>query len=206
MSSWSPLNTGIVKVKSTSIQLQTREIWHPKNFPIHFLWWVILVLTNYAHLLLYISYDQSDLYMLVTTKALLVVTTRAQVNKNRGHQFHESLEKCHRANYTHHHDFMAWLLAVNQKTMDLSKVLLNRFFYLILGMSISSPMWPDPISYRSINTCYHLQHIRISAIWPLGQTMQHLVHARRDTFVFWHKLSISASLGIWWHKLDQMHC
>ena len=51
-----------------------------QKFPIHFLWWVILVLTNYAQLLLYISYEQSDLYMLVTTKSLLVATTRAQVN------------------------------------------------------------------------------------------------------------------------------
>ena len=49
----------------------------------HFIWWVILLLTNYAQLLLYISYEQSDLYMLVTKKALLVATTRAQVNMNR---------------------------------------------------------------------------------------------------------------------------
>ena len=55
-----------------------------QKFPhIHFLWWVILVLTNYAQLLLYISYEQSDLYMLVTTKSLLVATTRAQVKVNR---------------------------------------------------------------------------------------------------------------------------
>ena len=75
----------IVEVKSASIQLQTRDIWPSKNFPIHFLWWVILVLTNYAQLLLYIYYKQSDLYMLVTTKSLLVyvATTRAQVNMNR---------------------------------------------------------------------------------------------------------------------------
>ena len=52
-------------------------------FPIHFLWWVILVLTNYAQLLLYISYEQSDLYMLVTTKSLLVATKRAQVGGSR---------------------------------------------------------------------------------------------------------------------------
>ena len=54
-----------------------------QKFPIHFLWWVILVLTNYAQLLLYISYEQGDLYMLVTTKAFLVAVTRAQVNANR---------------------------------------------------------------------------------------------------------------------------
>ena len=54
---------------------------------VHFLWWVILVLTNYAQLLLYISYEQSDLYMLVTTKFLLVATTRAQVNVNRVYNF-----------------------------------------------------------------------------------------------------------------------
>ena len=41
---------------------------------------IILVLTNYAQLLLYISHEQSDLYLLVTTKALLVATTKAQVN------------------------------------------------------------------------------------------------------------------------------
>ena len=54
-----------------------------QKFAIHFLWWVILVLTNYAQLLLYISYEKSDLYMLVTTKAFLVAVTRAQVNPNR---------------------------------------------------------------------------------------------------------------------------
>ena len=36
----------------------------PHTFPIHPVWWVILVLTKYAQLLLYISYEQSDLYML----------------------------------------------------------------------------------------------------------------------------------------------
>ena len=51
-----------------------------QNFPIHFLWWAMLVLTNYSQLLLYISYEQSDLYTLETTKALLVATTRFQVN------------------------------------------------------------------------------------------------------------------------------
>ena len=71
ISLWSPSNTRIVKAKSASIQLQTRDIWPPKNFPIHFLWWVMLVLTNYAQLLLYISYEQSDLYMLVTTSLYL---------------------------------------------------------------------------------------------------------------------------------------
>ena len=54
-----------------------------QEFSIHFLWWVILVLTNYAQLLLYISYEQGNLYMLVTTKAFLVAVTRAQVNANR---------------------------------------------------------------------------------------------------------------------------
>ena len=51
------------------------KIRPPKNFPIHSLWWVIFVRTNYAQLLLYIFYKQSDLYMLVTTNALLVTTT-----------------------------------------------------------------------------------------------------------------------------------
>ena len=35
-----------------------------------------------------ISYEQSDLYMLVTTKSLLVATTRAQVNVNRVQLYH----------------------------------------------------------------------------------------------------------------------
>ena len=39
-------------------------------------------MTNYAQLLLYILYEQSDLYMLVTTKALLVETTRVQAQVN----------------------------------------------------------------------------------------------------------------------------
>ena len=38
ISSWSPSNIRIVKLKSASIQLQTRKIWPPKNFPIHFRW------------------------------------------------------------------------------------------------------------------------------------------------------------------------
>ena len=42
-----------------------------------------LVLTNDVQLLLYISYEQSDLYMLDTTKALDVAATIAQVNANR---------------------------------------------------------------------------------------------------------------------------
>ena len=50
-----------------------------QKFPIHFLWWIVLVLTNYAQLLLYISYEQANLHMLVTTKAFLVAVTRAQV-------------------------------------------------------------------------------------------------------------------------------
>ena len=41
------------------------------------------VLTNCTQLLLYISYEQCDLYMLVATKAILVATRRAQVNTNR---------------------------------------------------------------------------------------------------------------------------
>ena len=53
------------------------------NLPKLPLWWVIFVLTNYSQLLLYISYEQSHLYMLITTKALLVATTRVQVNMNR---------------------------------------------------------------------------------------------------------------------------
>ena len=44
---------------------------------------VILLLTNCAQLLLYIFYEQHDLYLLVTTKASLVATTRDQVNANR---------------------------------------------------------------------------------------------------------------------------
>ena len=47
-----------------------------QKFPIHFLWWVILVLTYCLQLLLYIFYAQSDLYMLVNIKAFLVVITR----------------------------------------------------------------------------------------------------------------------------------
>ena len=54
-----------------------------QKFPHTFPMVVIFVLTNYAQLLLYIYYDQSNLYMLVTTKALLVAVTRAQVNANR---------------------------------------------------------------------------------------------------------------------------
>ena len=44
---------------------------------------VILVLTNYALLLLYIFYEQSNLNMLVTMKALLVAITWAQIKVNR---------------------------------------------------------------------------------------------------------------------------
>ena len=40
-----------------------------QKFPIHYLWWVILVLRYYAQLLVYISHEQSNLPMLVTTKA-----------------------------------------------------------------------------------------------------------------------------------------
>ena len=43
---------------------------------IYFLWSTIFVLTNYLQLLLYISYKQSNLYMLVITKAFLVAITR----------------------------------------------------------------------------------------------------------------------------------
>ena len=39
------------------------------------------MLTNYVQLLLYISYEQSDLYILVSTMALLVATTSTQVNQ-----------------------------------------------------------------------------------------------------------------------------
>ena len=42
-------------------------VWPPKIFPIHFLWWVILVLTNYAQLLLYISY-KANLHKLLNMK------------------------------------------------------------------------------------------------------------------------------------------
>ena len=59
------------KTKSTSIGLQTSKIWLLKKFPIYFVWSIIFVLTNYLQLLLYISYEQSDLYMLVTTKSYL---------------------------------------------------------------------------------------------------------------------------------------
>ena len=37
------------------------------------------MLPNYVQLLLYISYEESDVYMFVTTKGLLVATTSAQV-------------------------------------------------------------------------------------------------------------------------------
>ena len=51
----------------------------PHTFPIV----GILILRNYVQLQLCISYEHSDLYMLVTTKALLSATSRAQVNSNR---------------------------------------------------------------------------------------------------------------------------
>ena len=44
----------------------------PHIFPMEY----IFVLTSYMQLLLYISNEQSDLYMLVTTEALLVAITR----------------------------------------------------------------------------------------------------------------------------------
>ena len=71
ISSWSPSNAGIIKIESTLIQLQTSKIWPPNNFLIHFLLWVILVLTKNAQLLLYISYEQSDLYMFITQRLYL---------------------------------------------------------------------------------------------------------------------------------------
>ena len=37
------------------------------------------MLTNYVQLLLYILYEQSDLYMLVTTKSLSVVATSSYI-------------------------------------------------------------------------------------------------------------------------------
>ena len=70
-----PLNAGNDKTKSTLIGLCTSEIWCHKKFSIYFLWSIIFVLTNYLQLLLYISYEQSDLYMLVTIKAFLVTIT-----------------------------------------------------------------------------------------------------------------------------------
>ena len=61
-----------------TIGLYTSEIWLNKKFFIYFLWSIKkFVLTNHVQLLLYISYEQSDLYMLVSTKALLVATTSA---------------------------------------------------------------------------------------------------------------------------------
>ena len=47
----------------------------PHIFPMEY-YIIIFVLTNYLQLLLYISYEQSYLYMLVTTKAFLVAITR----------------------------------------------------------------------------------------------------------------------------------
>ena len=40
------------------------------------IWSIKFVLTNYQQLLPYISYERSDLYMLVTTKAFLVAITK----------------------------------------------------------------------------------------------------------------------------------
>ena len=51
----------------------------PHTFPVG----VILLLTNCVQLLLYIFYEQHDLYLLVTTKTSLVATTRDQMNANR---------------------------------------------------------------------------------------------------------------------------
>ena len=53
-----------------------------QKFPIDFLQSIIFVLTNYLQLLWYISYEQSDLYMLVTTKAFLVAIIKAKVKVN----------------------------------------------------------------------------------------------------------------------------
>ena len=46
------------------------------KLPIYFLWSIMFVLTNYLQLLLYISYEQSDLHILVTIKAFLVAITK----------------------------------------------------------------------------------------------------------------------------------
>ena len=43
-----------------------------QKISVYFLWSIKFILTNYMQLLLYISYEQSDLYMLVAIKALLV--------------------------------------------------------------------------------------------------------------------------------------
>ena len=73
------------KIISTKnfIGLKPRMFIKPsKSFHIYGMMGNIL-LTNYVQLLLYISYEQSELYMHVTTKAIFVATTRAQVNANR---------------------------------------------------------------------------------------------------------------------------
>ena len=63
------------KAKSFNWPINKQDMASQKN-PIYFQWSIISVLTNYLQLLLYISHEQSDLYMLVTTKALLVAITR----------------------------------------------------------------------------------------------------------------------------------
>ena len=53
----------------------------PQEFIIYFLWSIKFVLTNYLQLLLYISQEQSDLYMLVTTvKGLTFSNYQVKVN------------------------------------------------------------------------------------------------------------------------------
>ena len=69
-------------IKRSFSPATNKQVMVSQNFTVHFVWWVVLVLTNCAQLLLYILYEQSDLYMLVTTKALLVETTRAQAQVN----------------------------------------------------------------------------------------------------------------------------
>ena len=57
-----------------------------QNYPTLFLRQVILVYTDKlctAATVHFLQYEQSDLYMPVTTKALLLATTRGQVNLNR---------------------------------------------------------------------------------------------------------------------------
>ena len=54
-----------------------------QKFTIHFLWSIKFVLTDYLQLSLYISQEQSDLYMLVTTvKVLTCNNCKVKVNIN----------------------------------------------------------------------------------------------------------------------------
>ena len=71
----------LVTFRSTIQKSRSRRNWikdqarSTVRSMIFFLWWVIFVL-------LYISYEQSDLYMLDTTKTLLVATIRSHVHIN----------------------------------------------------------------------------------------------------------------------------